>query len=401
MHNRLQKKANNTMKIAYMGKIQLSDIDLSYLNEAERLSDITYIMEVTPRFLNGPAYHINKMYPKCGIFKATDIYPEMARLEGFIDTNKFFIANTPGRLWQLKAFYTNLLLLIFLIKNKFSVIHLTWPLNIYEFILYLLRRKMILTVHDPFPHSELDTFIVRLRRKVAFALVKRFIILNKTQRKRFIDFYHLKCSEVVNSRLSSYTYLKTVKTREGAYNVPSKYILFFGKISQYKGLDYLLPAMCKVHNLHPDVKLIIAGAGKFNFDVNDYQKKDYIEFRNRFIPDQELVALIKNSLFVVCPYTEATQSGVVMSAFAFGKPVLATNVGGLPEMVQNNSFGLIVKEKSADALFQAITTMLSKPEIIATFTNNIKEAYEGGELSWRYEAERLALEYNFMYQHRK
>ena len=78
----------------------------------------------------------------------------------------------------------------------------------------------------------------------------------------------------------------------------------------------------------------MAGGGKFHFDVSEYEALDYIGIRNRFIPDDEMVALIKNCAFMVCPYTDATQSGVIMSAFAFNKPVIATDVGGLPEMVK-------------------------------------------------------------------
>ena len=62
------------MKIAYIGKIQLSDADLSYLNSAQKLSDITYIMEVTPRFMKGPAYNIGKIYTQSGVFKTTKTY---------------------------------------------------------------------------------------------------------------------------------------------------------------------------------------------------------------------------------------------------------------------------------------------------------------------------------------
>lgn len=374
------------MKVAYLGKIQLSDVDLSYLNAAQKCSDIFYFMEVTPRFMAGPAYNIRKLYPKCGVFKAVDIYPDMLRLSGFIDIDKFYIVNTSGRLWQLKAFFTNLMLLFFLLKNKYNVIHVTWPLNVYEFILYVLKRKMILTVHDPFPHTGLDTFIVRLRRKFAFKLIPKFIILNRNQRQQFLDYYHLDEMRVVNSRLSCYTYLKTVEPKCDTVKKRLKYILFAGKISQYKGLDYLLPAMREVHKHHPEVKLIIAGSGIFHFDIRQYEKESYMEFRNRFIPDNEMVSLIQNCLFVVCPYTDATQSGVVMSAFAFNKPVIATNVGGLPEMVANEKFGLIVKEKNVEALKLSMNSLLSSPSRLSEYCTNIKKAYEGGELSWEHEA---------------
>ena len=71
-------------KIAYLGKIQLSDVDLSYLHEAQKLSDVTLIMEVTPRFMRGPAFNIATMYPKSGVFKAVEAYPEFQKYADFI-----------------------------------------------------------------------------------------------------------------------------------------------------------------------------------------------------------------------------------------------------------------------------------------------------------------------------
>ena len=101
------------MKIAYIGKTQLSDADLSYLNSAQKLSDITYIMEVTPRFMKGPACNISKIYPHSGVFKATEAYPEFEKYSRIIDVDKFYVVNTCGKFWQLKAFWTNFLLLLF------------------------------------------------------------------------------------------------------------------------------------------------------------------------------------------------------------------------------------------------------------------------------------------------
>ena len=382
------------MKIAYLGKIQLSDVDLSYLHEAQGMADITYIMEVNPRFLTGPAFHIKTIYPKSGLFKATDIYPEFSSLCYFINSEKFYVLNTCGRFWMLKSFWTNFLLLLFLLRNRFDIIHLVWPPNIYEFILYFLKDKMLLTVHDPFPHSGLDTTIVRLRRKVAFRLIPRFIILNKAQRQAFLDFYRLKPSKVTDSRLSCYTYLHTVTPDWTDVGAPESYILFAGKISPYKGLDYLLPAMEKVHKACPDCHLVVAGGGKYHFDISRYQCLDHIDIRNRFIPDSQLVALIKNCAFMVCPYTDATQSGVIMSAYAFFKPVIATNVGGLPEMVRNDCYGLIIKEKDTDALADAIIKLWQHQEKLKTYSDNIRRSYNSGELSWTIIAEELNRTYN-------
>ena len=381
------------MKIAYIGKIQLSDADLSYLNSAQKLSDITYIMEVTPRFMKGPAYNIGKIYPHSGVFKATEAYPEFEKYSRIIDVDKFYVVNTCGKFWQLKAFWTNFLLLLFLIRNKFDVIHLTWPANVYEFIIYMLKRKIILTVHDPFPHTGLDTRIVRLRRKVAFRCVPHFIILNKAQREKFLSFYHLPSSAVIDSRLSCYTYLNMVE--QDMPTVPEqKYILFAGKISKYKGVEYLLEAMKKVHDTFPDIKLVVAGGGKYHFDISEYAALPYIDIRNRFIPDEELVALMNKTQFMVCPYTDATQSGVIMSSFTFGTPVIATRVGGLPEMLGNGKYGMLVKEKDTDALYQGICSLLSDEEQLADYRKEIAKDYTSdGYLSWKTIAEELRESY--------
>lgn len=381
------------MKIAYLGKIQLSDADLSYLNAAQKLSDITYIMEVTPRFMKGPAYNIGKIYPHSGVFKATEAYPEFEKYSRIIDVDKFYVVNTCGKFWQLKAFWTNFLLLLFLIRNKFDVIHLTWPANVYEFIIYMLKRKIILTVHDPFPHTGLDTRIVRLRRKVAFRCVPHFIILNKAQREKFLSFYHLPSSAVIDSRLSCYTNLNMVE--QDMTTVPEqKYILFAGKISKYKGVEYLLEAMKKVHDTFPDIKLVVAGGGKYHFDISEYAALPYIDIRNRFIPDEELVALMNKTQFMVCPYTDATQSGVIMSSFTFGTPVIATRVGGLPEMLGNGKYGMLVKEKDTDALYQGICCLLSDEEQLADYRKEIAKDYTSdGYLSWKTIAEELRESY--------
>lgn len=381
-------------KIVYLGHLQLADADFSYLHEAKKLVDMNYYMEVTPIYMNGPALSINKLYPKSGIFKAKDIYEEFKIYEGFIDLDKLYVINTTGRFWILKSLWYHFVLLFRLLSDNINVLHIAWPLNVYQFILYFLRKRMVLTVHDPFPHSYSETFIFNLRRKVGFALIPNFVVLNKNQKVDFIKYYHLEKKNVIESQLSNYTLFQMLVNDSRKCSENEEYILAFGRICRYKGFDYLLPAMKKVHEKHPECKLVIAGKGDFHFDISEYTSLDYIDLRNRFIPDDEMVSLVKDALFMVCPYTDATQSGVIMSSYAFYRPVVATNVGGLPEMVIDGKYGFIVKEKDVDALADAIIKLLDNRALLDTFSKNIEEDYTTGERSWRETAKKLVEEYD-------
>ena len=137
-----------------------------------------------------------------------------------------------------------------------------------------------------------------------------------------------------------------------------RYILFFGFIRDYKGLDLLLEAMSDVHLQTLGAKLIVAG--EFYGDSKPYM--DQIErlhlsnsviLKTDFIPDSEVNRYFCAADIVAQPYKTATQSGVTQIAFHFEKPMLVTNVGGLPEIVPDGKVGFVVEPDAhqiADAL---------------------------------------------------
>ncbi|MBR6018180.1 MAG: glycosyltransferase [Paludibacteraceae bacterium] len=137
-----------------------------------------------------------------------------------------------------------------------------------------------------------------------------------------------------------------------------RYMLFFGLVRAYKGLDLLLDAMGKVKDLLPDVQLLIAG--EFYEDEDKYREQitrnglqDRVIIRNEFIPDGDLRKYFGAADLIVQPYKSATQSGVTQVAFHFEKPMLVTNVGGLGEIVHHGRMGYAVApqpEAIAEAL---------------------------------------------------
>ena len=137
-----------------------------------------------------------------------------------------------------------------------------------------------------------------------------------------------------------------------------KYMLFFGFIRDYKGLDLLLKAFADSRFRALNIKLIVAGefynnAEKYFTLENALKLKDEVIWCNDFIPDSEVKYYFAAADIIVQPYKSATQSGVTQIAYHFEKPMLVTDVGGLSEIVPHGKVGYIVapdENEIADAL---------------------------------------------------
>ena len=128
--------------------------------------------------------------------------------------------------------------------------------------------------------------------------------------------------------------------------VGEKIILFFGFIRKYKGLDLLLETMADKRIKDAGVKLLVAG--EFYEDEKPYKEqieklgiKDQLYLRTDFIPDSEVKYYLSAADAVIQPYRNATQSGVTPLAYHFEKPMVVTNVGGLPSLVPHEKVGLV------------------------------------------------------------
>jgi glycosyltransferase involved in cell wall biosynthesis len=127
-----------------------------------------------------------------------------------------------------------------------------------------------------------------------------------------------------------------------------KIILFFGFIRQYKGLDILLHAMADERINKAGIKLMIAGEfyedKRTYLDLIDRLKiEDKLILKTDFIPDSEVRNYLCAADTVIQPYRNATQSGVTPLAYHFEKPMVVTNVGGLPSLVPHEKSGLVVE----------------------------------------------------------
>lgn len=147
-----------------------------------------------------------------------------------------------------------------------------------------------------------------------------------------------------------------------------RYVLFFGFIRDYKGLDLLLEAMADSRLKEMDVKLVVAGEfygnrEKYMALIDRLGISGQVVLHTDFIPDSEVNRYFCAADLVAQPYRSATQSGVTQIAFNFCKPMLVTNVGGLPEIVPDGKVGLVVEPDShaiADGIVKFFNDNLEK-----------------------------------------
>ena len=369
------------MKIAYISLTSFSDCDMPLIKELIGQGiDITYYMIISDRTKKGGMININKVKDFCGVLPASD-YPELSCLSSYIDLSKVRVANMiVAHSYAPSTFQLAYKLKKELKKQDFDVIHLTWPLDYPFYQLFSLRIPFVMTVHDPIPHSNDETIRNKFKRWATFKRVNRFILLNNTQKQEFEKRYNINEKNIKMSRLGIYTHLQDMPIQPSI--VDGDYILFVGTILPYKGVKYIVEAMNEIKKTHKNIKLVVAGKGTPDFDIHPYVKNGQVIFINRFITNEELSSLIYHSKFVCCPYKDATQSGVVMSAFALYKPVLATKVGALHETIADGRHGSLVTPCDSNALAEAAKALLAS-DTLERMSDKIRWDFSHGERAWQ------------------
>lgn len=252
----------------------------------------------------------------------------------------------------------------------------------------LLRREKILFVcHNVFPHERFP--LDRLLTKWTLGCGRYFITQSKMDARDLLSVKH----DAVYRVTPHPTYgmfckqgMSMQKAREQLQiDQGQRVLLFFGFVRKYKGLQYLLEAMKLLKER--DFKVQLWVVGDFGEDKDEYVEQirrfkieDQVQMVEGYVPDDEVEKYFAASDLVVLPYLSATQSGIVQIAFGFEKPVLVTEVGGLPDVVTNGKTGYVVEPQSAEMIAEAIMDY---------YINNRREAFvsqiekEKDRFSWK------------------
>ena len=209
----------------------------------------------------------------------------------------------------------------------------------------LAGKKTVLTVHNAEPHEQ--SWLIRQANKIILKIPNKLIVHSQSNKSRLASFYKINAAkiEVVPHMLFE---MYDITTREKALRelkIPksSKVVLYFGLIREYKGIDVLIKSFHELKKKEPKAILVIAG--KLWIDWKPYQKlidslglADSVKLMLEYVPKDKVKYLFGASDLVVLPYRQfEAQSGVGSVALSYEKPMIVTNVGGLPELVMDRN----------------------------------------------------------------
>ncbi len=279
-----------------------------------------------------------------------------------------FVANTL-RVWRPFQF------LAAIDEERPDILHFNGSSLWYALLLPVLTRRypVIVTIHDVNPHPGSRAWDQDFARRLFLRYADAVIVHGEWARRQL-------GAEQPTYVIPHGDYAFFAEAGEGEGVAEEDAVLFFGRIEPYKGLRYLLEAMPHVWAESPATRLVIAGDGSLE-PYGDLLRDDRIEILNRFIDNAEVPALFARARLVVLPYTEGTQTGVIPIAYAFRKPVVVTDVGSIPEVVEEGLTGQIVPSRDPVALAGAILKILQNEPLRTTMGT---AAYEKmtRELSW-------------------
>src|SRR5882762_2587432 len=256
-------------------------------------------------------------------------------------------------------------------NNKFQVFDRTLLTLFYR----LLGKKIVLTVHNvnAARRDSKDTFLNRLTLKIQYRLAHHIFVHTQKMKLELSEEFGVPVTRVtvipfgINNAVPTTSLSQREAKQRLGIQTDKKAILFFGRITPYKGLEYLIDAFQRVVR-RDDYRLIVGGRPESNCQgywsaIQESTREDVrsgrILLRAEHIPDDETEIYFKAADVLVLPYRQIYQSGVLFLGYSFGLPILAADVGDLKDEIVEGKTGFVFKPEDPVDLAKAIERYFS------------------------------------------
>ena len=252
-------------------------------------------------------------------------------------------------------------------NNKFELFDRTLLMSYYR----LLGKRIVLTAHNVNARrrDRTDTLLNRLTLRIQYRLAHHIFVHTEKMKLEILHEFGVRASRVtvipfgINNAVPNTDVTSADAKRQLGIQDGERTILFFGRITPYKGLEYLITAFGQVRARHNGYRLVIAGRPEIGNEeywsriqamVGEDVREGRVLLRAGFIPDDETELYLKAADVLVLPYRQIYQSGVLFLAQSFGLPVLASDVGSLKDDIAEGKTGFLFGREDPGDLAKAI-----------------------------------------------
>jgi glycosyltransferase involved in cell wall biosynthesis len=381
------------MRVVYYSRPCFLDHVLPQAKAISQLAELHLFLELSPEFWNSSLFDVAPKALPSGIISADpvlkDCFPPGVRQYWQDCAGFHLVVHNSRRTIHPGTWMVSHKAVQFIRSLKPDVVHMDdvsvrLASSSWEFK----NIPVVLTIHDPELHSGELNWRIGISRWLTFRQTDRFLLHSEGLRGLLASRYG------ISDRRIDVVPLGVLDIFREWIDTPVKpnnhTVLFIGRLSPYKGLEVLYDTAPLVAEKVPNVRFVVAGQTFPGYQLPEtplLPENSSFEVINEYLSNRRLTEIIQEASVVVCPYIDATQSGVVLVAYAFDKPVVATNTGGLPEYVKQDQTGLLVPPKDAGALSDALIKILTDAELMRNLTDGVKKIKEG-VLSWKSIGER-------------
>jgi D-inositol-3-phosphate glycosyltransferase len=279
------------------------------------------------------------------------------------------------KMFRVTRYYAQLVRYAATAKPK--IFHILWNNKFETFdrtllILYyrLLGKKIVLTVHNvnAAKRDSVDSFHNRFTLRIQYQLADHIFVHTEKMKLELIEAFGVRKEHItiipfgINNAVPETPLTSSEAKQKLGLQDGERTILFFGRITPYKGLEYLITAFRQLQPNGKDYRLIIAGRpdrcerywSTIREEIGEDVRAGRILLRSEFIPDEETEVYFKAADVLVLPYRNIYQSGVLFLGHSFGLPVLTADVGSLKDEIVEGKTGFVFKSEDPLDLGSAI-----------------------------------------------